>query len=310
MKLALTLIFGMFLLIPLTGHTQNIDDLKAQRDSLKGVKKEVQQQLSAVDKELNNIKKELEILSGWRVDGSTVIGLTFTRTNNWVGNANPNAITSSLSIAGAFSAQKNKRKSFWRNNASINLSWQSLDVDTGDGESTGFLADRTADIFTVSSLYGFTFDRTLSLSLLGDVNTALFNFFDTGSGNISAGFTWKPPKRSSLVLVGHFISYQVAFTENVEGNTEIDRAVGAKLKVSYAGNLPLKIKWTSNLNSFIPYREPQEESSSLFEYTWINNFAVKFWKSFGIGVNLGLRKANFEVKDTQWFSALGLSVSI
>ncbi|MEL7124302.1 MAG: DUF3078 domain-containing protein, partial [Bacteroidota bacterium] len=300
----------MVFFIPYTIQAQSMDSLKTRRDSLKAIKKQVQQQLGKVNSSIDSVKKEIEILTGWRTDGSAVIGLNFTRTNNWVGNANPNAITSSLSIASAFSAQKNYRKGFWRNNVSTNLAWQSLDTDTGDGESTQFLADRTADIFTLSTLYGFNFDPSLAISALGDMNTALFNFLNTGSLNFSTGVTWKPPKASNLVVVGHVLSYQVAYSQTPEGDSDNDRALGAKLKISYSGKLPLKIKWSSNFNTFVPYTDPEAGDPGLFEYTWINTLATKFWKTFGVGVNVGTRKADFELRDTQWFSSVGISMSL
>lgn len=310
MKLFHHIFIWALLIIPFHLQAQSIETLKVKRDSLKTVRKSIQQQLGRTDKSIDSLRKEIEILSGWRLDWSTIVGLNFSRTNNWVGNANPNAITSNLSIAGTFSAQKNNRKSFWRNNSTLNLAWQGVDIDTDRGDRSRFLEDRTADIFAFSTLYGFNVNRFLSFSTLGDINTTLFDFLNTGSLNISSGLSWSPPKANNLVIVGHFLSYQIAYKQDAEDQQDNDNAFGAKLKISYAGKLPLKIKWTSNFNTFIPYSNPEEGEKDLFEYTWINNLSVKFWKSLGIGVNIGVRKADFETVDTQWFNTLGISVAL
>lgn len=305
----LTILISIIIFQPIS-KAQNIDTLRSQRDSLREVRKNIQAELSRINDSLDVLKKEIEIVSGWRLDASGIVGLNLSRTNNWVGNANPNAVTSNLSIAGTFSAQRNNRRSFWRNNTSVNLAWQSQDINTNEGESSTFLENRTADIFTLSSLYGLSVSPDLALSALGDVNTALFNFLQVGSLDISSGLAYNPRRATNLVVIGHFLSYHVAYNQNAEGQLNNDSSLGAKLKISYTGNLPLNLKWTSNFNSFIPYGSPEEGNSSLFEYTWINNFAIKFWKAFGIGVNIGVRKANFETVETQWFSTVGISMSL
>lgn len=303
-------LFFSFLLVLWAGglNAQSLDSLKIQRDSLRTLQKSYNGRLAKIGKALDSIRNEIEINSGWRINGHGTIGLNFSRTENWVGNANPNAFTSNLSVATNLSANTSKKKSFWRNATSLNLAWQGQDVNTAEGDQAGLLSERTVDIFTFSSLYGYRFGKSLAFSNLIDLNTSVFNFLNIGSLDFSTGLTWKPKSVNNLTVVFHALSYHVAYTarEDIQNG----EAFGMKFKISYNTNMPFGLKWTTNLNSFIPYTNPREGTPDLFEYTWINNLSYKLWKVFGFGLNVGIRKADFEINRFQWFNTFGMTVSI
>ena len=287
---------------------QGLPALKAQRDSIKQLKKIKTQEANAFQKQIDSLKNEIAIESGWRLDANVIIGLNISRTSNWVSNVNPNAVTSQFSLSNTLSAHRDTRKSFWKNNSSLNLAWQSLDLDTKDGGMTKLFEDRTTDVLALSSLYGYRFNPAFAISTLGDLNTSMYSFLQTGSLDFSTGITYKPQKVKTLAIVAHMMSYHIAYIDRA--NNDIDRAFGAKFKASYAYKAPFGLRWSTNLNSFIPYSQPLPENPSLFEFTWINNVSFKFWKYIGLGLNVGLRQADFELNETQWFSTVGLSLGV
>ena len=287
-------------------NAQELTQLKAQRDSIKKIQTTQKKALNQTTKRLDSLKQAIKVLSGWNVEGGGLIGLNFSKTEDWVSNPNPNSLTSNLSIGLTLDARIDKKKSFWNNSSSVNLNWQSLDRDTDEGDQSRFLENRTTDVLSISSLYGYKVNRSLAISSLFDLNSSVFSFLRPGSIDLSTGLTWKPNKIKNLTVVIHLLSYHLAFAQP-DAATNTENANGAKFKISYARKFPLGINWTSNLNSFVPYRMAAENVPSLFEFTWINTFNVKIWKAVGVGLNVGIRRANFEVENTQFFNALGIS---
>ena len=149
----------------------------------------------------------------------------------------------------------------------------------------------------------------MALSGLVDLNTSTFRFLNPGSLDLSTGLTWKPSKISNFVLVAHFLTYNIAFAEEMT-NLDNNPAYGVKFKLTYAKKFSKAIKWNTNFNSFVPYRGPEDTDPSLFEYSWINSINFKIWKAVGIGVNGGIQRADFEIADLQWFNTIGLSYSL
>ena len=290
-------------------HGQTIEALKSKRDSLTKIRNQEKQVLAKIDKTIDSLKNAIKIQSGWIVQGGGLLGLNFSFNDNWIGNANPNSFISNLSVGLNCKASLDKKKGFWNSSGTLNLNWQGIDEDRTDDDRMRFLENRTTDVLNLSSLYGYRFNKSIALSGLVDLNTSTFRFLNPGSLDLSTGVTWKPRKISNLAMVVHFLTYHIAFSEE-EANIGDVAANGVKFKLTYAKNFSKAIKWNTNFNSFVPYNGSEEEEPSLFEYSWINSINFKLWKAIGIGMNAGVRLAEFEIDKTQWFNTLGVSYSL
>jgi len=144
---------------------------------------------------------------------------------------------------------------------------------------------------------------------LGELNTSVENLFNPGTFDIGAGLTWTPT--SDFVLVVHPLNYHVAFS-GVDG-VDTRGALGAKLRADYTKSVNIggkPLNWSSTLTSFLPYASADEGQPTLFEYTWLNTFSYELFKGLGLGLNFGVRNAEFESMDTQTFYGLGLTYGL
>lgn len=317
-------IFTFILLFVLAAggvQAQTLEEVKAQKAELMAKQGEKQAEADAFNGQLADLSKQIELLSGWQTGISGLLGLNFGTSNNWAANANQNTSSSTLNLGINGYANNIKEKTFWRNTLTTNVSWQGLDNDTKDDASgSDFLADRNGDVLIASSLYGLRFTPDLAATALLDVNTSVFNFLSPGTADFGIGATWTPASVPNLVVVAHPITYHFAFSG--ADAVESQSALGAKIKATYALELPGGVSWTSNLGVFLPYSNDKTtipfidedgvamtSEEGLFEYTWINSFNIAdLWKGVGVGFTIGVRKAGFEYPPgLQSYTALGLT---
>lgn len=289
-------------------HGQTVDELEAKKSELESAKATLQEQVDTYNgyqAEIDGINDQILKLSGWQKGFSGLIGFSFTKSNDWVGNPNPNASSSSLNLGFTAYANKITDDFFWRNKGILNKSWADVDLSDGDGsaEDDGLFDNGTADLLNLSSLYGRRLTDKIALSALGEVNTSLGNFFDPGTLDIGTGFTYTP--NNDLVVVVHPLNYHFAFsgTDDVESTGSI----GAKVRADYTKTFSGGVSWSSTFTTFIPY---VSKDPTLFEYTWINTLAFEVWNGLGVGFSLGIRKSEFEWPDTQTYYSLGLSYAL
>lgn len=317
-------VFSFILLLVLTAggmQAQTVEELKAQKAELEAMKSEKMAEANAYNGDINDLKKQIELLSGWQTGISGLLGLTFGSSNNWQANANRNSSSSTLNVGINGYANNIKEKTFWRNTLTTNISWQGLDNDTKDDvPGGGFLENRNGDVLIASSLYGLRFSPDLAATGLLDLNTSVFNFLNPGTADFGVGATWTPAAVPNLVVVAHPLTYHFAFS-GFDG-VESQSALGAKVKATYTLNLPGGVAWSSNFGVFLPYSNEktsvsyldddgmeQTSEEGLFEYTWINSFNIAdLWKGVGVGFTVGIRDAGFEYPaGLQSYTALGLT---
>ncbi len=285
--------------------TTALAKLEALRDELKVNRKSKAKQINSIDHKLDSLRNEIEILSGWLTGFDGLLGFDFSQSHRWMSNNNPNSSSSSLSLNLGSFANRVKDRSFWRNSVLINLAWQSLDPDTKDHVKSTFLNRRTTDVLQLSSLYGYRLNDDLATSTMGDLNTSVFNFLKPGSLGFGLGATWTPGAVKNFVAVVNPLTLQFIFTDRDEvKNTS---TLGMKLKIAYQKNFEFGLGWSSSLTGFAPYQGPEEGQPNLFEYTWINAVSFNLWKGLGVGFNIGIRKADFEVEELQAYQTLGIS---
>lgn len=311
-------------LLSLSGlQAQTLEELKAKKAELEAKKSEIMAEANSFNGEIADLQKEITLLSGWQTGLTGLVGLNFNSSSNWQANANPNSSSSALNLGINAYANIIKEKSFWRNTLATNISWQGLDNNTNDDDGgTGFLANRNGDVLIGSSLYGLRFSESLAATGLLDLNTSVFNFLSPGTVDVGVGVTWTPKTIPNLVVVAHPLTYNFAFS-GFEG-IESQSALGAKVKATYALELPGGVTWSSNLGMFLPYNDTQtlitfidedgvEQTSEegLFSYTWINSFNIAdLWKGIGVGFTVGIRQAGFEYPPgLQSYTAMGLTYS-
>ena len=307
-RILLTLVVLSFALI---AGAQSLDELKNKKAELEAQRAEKQAEADAFNGEIADLASQIEVLSGWRTGYSGLIGFDFSKSNGWIANPNPDASSSALNINFTGFANRKADDYFWNNKGIITKSWQDVDLSEGDSgaEDDGLFDNSTVDIVNLSSLYGRNISDNLALSALGELNTSLENFFNPGTFDIGVGVTWTP--NPDFVLVIHPLNYHVAFS-GVDG-VDTRGALGAKLRADYTrsvnvGGKPLN--WSSTLTSFIPYAGADMGQPTLFEYTWLNTFSYEIYKGLGLGVNFGIRNAEFESADTQSFYGLGLTYNL
>lgn len=302
-----------------------LEEMKAEKAAMLAEK---QAEADAIAAEIAGLDDKITKLSGWVNGYNGTIGFDFNKSNNWVGNPNPNSTASALGITLNGFANKITDADFWRNKGVISKAWSDVDLSKGDGsaDDDGLFDNGTVDIFNISSLYGRNITEQLALSGLGEINTSLGNFFSPGTMDIGAGVTWTP-NIDDLVVVVHPLNYHFAFS-GLDG-LESTSALGAKVRADFNRTIG-KVNWTSTLTSFVPYSNKKSAvtlgpddfgydatnlakntyEAGLFEYTWINTVSFNVWQGIGVGISLGLRNSDFEFRDTQSYYSVGLSYSL
>ena len=306
-----------FLLIAITMgcvcfmNAQSLDELKNKKAELEAKQAEKQAEANAFNGEIGGLTSQIEILSGWKKGSSGLLGLDLNKSSKWASNPNPNASSASLNIGFTGFANRIGDGFFWNNKGIISKSWQDVDISDADAgvDDDNLFDNSTVDILNISSLYGKNITDKLAISGLGELNTSIENFLDPGTFDIGVGVTWLPAP--DLVVVIHPFNYHVAFS-GVEG-VNSRGSLGAKIRVDYTRSVDVggkPLTWSSTITSFMPYSGTDEGQTTLFEYTWLNTFSYEIWKGLGLGLNFGIRNAEFESEDTQSFYSLGLSYTL
>ena len=280
-------------------QAQTLDELKVKKAELETARAEQQAEADAFNGEIASLASQIELLTGWKTGYSGMMGWDFNKSSRWAANPNPNSSATSLNLGFTGFFNRIQDKYFWNNKGIISKSWQ--DVDISDDEDDGL--ESTVDIVNISSLYGYKLTDKLAISVLGEVNTSMENFFDPGTLDIGTGITWTPV--SDLFIVIHPFNYHVAFSgmEAVESKGSL----GTKIRADYTKSVKIdgrSLTWSSTFTTYIPYASNEP---TLFEYTWLNTFSYEIWKGMGLGFSFGIRKAEFETTDTQSFNSIGLA---
>ena len=266
-KLVLTigLMFGIA-----STFAQTVEELKAQQ----GAKND---SIKMIQGEVDALQDQIDALPGWKTGAFGTIGANLQEFNDWYSNGTPNSSAGNIGITVNGFANLNQEKFFWRNSGNVNLSWIKKDNKDIDTDSDGF--DGTADVFTITSLYGRKLGDKWAISTLGEYRTSIINNFnDPGFLDLGVGMTWTPIK--DLVVVIHPLNYNFVFASN---DAAFDSSVGAKIVADYTAEFN-KVTVKSNFSTFQSYK-----SSDLSNWTWTNSLGYTVWKGIGLGFEFGLR---------------------
>ncbi len=316
MKRLILISFSLFALVNMS-NAQSIDEFNAMKAEKAAEVAELEGQIGALKGELDEIQKELDILSGWVSGYGGMIGFDFNSSNNWISNPNPDATSTALNANLSGFINKVTEKTFWNNKGIVTKAWQDIDLSSGDqsNDDDNLFDNGTIDILNLSSLAGYKIHPKFALSSLGELNSSVENFLDPGTLDIGAGGTLLPIENMTVVV--HPLNYHLAFS-GVDG-VESAGALGAKLRADYTRDFSVsgkKVSWSSTFTTFFPYSSDKQViplpdgsnyEADLFEYTWLNSFAFEVWNGIGVGLGFGLRSADFESTDTQSYTSIGLA---
>ena len=318
----LALVFGVITF----SQAQSLTDLKAMKAEKEAARAEAQATADGFTGEINDLQKQIDILSGWRKGLTGLIGFDFNKSNNWQSSPNPESSSSALNISLTAFAKKDTENAFIHNKGILTKSWSDVDLSEDDmnADDDGLFDNGTVDILNLSTLAGHKLSDIFALSGLAELNTSVENFLEPGTFDIGIGGTLTPG--DDLVIVVHPLTYHIAFPSQESKDSgdgiETKGALGAKVRADYtkAFNINSKqLTWSSTFTTFIPYGDkkqtffagtPDEYEGGLFEYTWLNTLAFEIWKGIGVGVGFGLRNSELESPDTQTYYSLGLSYNL
>ena len=252
------------------GFSQTEDELKAQiapkKDSIAALKARVDALQAQIDK-----------LPGWKIGAFGTIGVNLSSFNNWYAQGSPNNASGNIGVILNGYANLNQDKYFWRNSGNVNLSWVKFD-DKDDPEDDDSFR-KSADVFTINSLYGRKITEKFAISALGEYrSTLLDNFNDPGYLDLGVGATWTPI--TDLVVVVHPLNYNFVFSK---GENIYESSLGAKIVTDYTKKIGA-VNFKTNLSMFQSYK-----SGDFSNYTWINSLGYTLWNGIGLGFEFGLR---------------------
>jgi hypothetical protein len=294
-------LLSVILFVSFVSYGQTLDELKAKKAAIQANIAPIQAQIDPLKAEIAAIDGQIAKFPGWYKGSFGTLGLNITGLNNWIANPNKNSRTTTL--LGSFNAFANKIEDsyFWRNNGSLNLGWQKLDLNGADNTDTNF--EPVTDLLNITSLFGKNITKKLAASALGEYRTSVIkNFNNPGYLDFGVGFTYVP--MSNLVIVIHPLNYNFVFADN---NAQYTSSLGTKLVADYNTTLTKGIKWRSNLSSFLSYKN---NNPSLSNFTWTNGFSISLIKGVGIGLEYALRVNRQESKDNQSYYILGVSYAL
>ncbi|WP_419213328.1 DUF3078 domain-containing protein [Maribacter sp. X9] len=252
------------------GFSQTEDELKAQiapkKDSIAAIKGRVDALQAQIDK-----------LPGWKKGAFGTIGMNLSSFNNWYAQGTPNNSSGNIGVILNGYANLNQDKYFWRNSGNVNLSWVKFDDKDDPNDDDSFR--KSADVFTINSLYGRKITEKFAISALGEYRTTLLdNFNDPGYLDLGVGATWTPI--TDLVVVVHPLNYNFVFSK---GDNVYESSMGAKIVADYTKKIGA-VNFKTNLSMFQSYK-----SGDLSNYTWINSLGYTLWNGIGLGFEFGLR---------------------
>lgn len=321
------LLFTFFMVFGFVAiNAQGLDELKNMKTEKESAVAGLQGQIDALNGEIGDLNSQINKLSGWRKGISGLVGFDFNNSSNWVASPNRSARSSALNIGITGFANKDTEKSFWNNKLLITKSFQDVDITEADRDAPddGLFNNGTVDILNLSSLYGYKLSDAIAISALGELNTSLGNFLEPGTMDIGAGITYTGIE--NLVVVVHPLNYHIAWP--AIGSVSSTGALGAKIRADYTRDFMLsgkKVAWSSTFTTFFPYSDTESTvpvfdkfgvdtgataNVGVAEWTWLNTLSFEVWNGIGVGVNFGIRKADFESLDTQNFYSLGLTYAL
>lgn len=266
---------------------QTVEELKAE-------KKVKQDSINALQKKVSALQKQIDTYPGWKLGVFGTLGASLSDFNNWYAQGTPNNSSGNIGISANPYAKLDREKYFWYNQAQINLSWVKFDDKDDPTDDDSFR--EAADVFNLSSLFGYKFSEKWAASALAEYRTTILNNInDPGYLDAGVGVTWLP--NSDLTVVIHPLNYNFVFSD---GQADYESSLGTKVLATYAkklGNLDLK----SQLSAFLSY-----EGSDYNNWTWITSLGYKFWKGIGVGFEFGLRDNKQEAYNfahTNWINA-------
>lgn len=265
-----------FLLTSLTfltfivGSAQTVDELKAEKSAKND-------SIAAIQGRVDALQGQIDTFPGWKIGAFGTIGANLSNFNNWYSQGVPNNSSGNIGITVNGFANLDREKFFWKNSGIANLQWVKLDNKDVATDSEDF--EGTADVFTLTSLYGYKLSKKFAISALGEYRTSIINNFnDPGYLDLGVGGTWTPIE--NLIVVIHPLNYNFVFAEN---DAVYESSVGAKIVADYTRKFG-KLNFKSNFSTFQSYK-----SSNLSNFTWINSLGYSLWKGIGLGFEFGLR---------------------
>lgn len=267
------LVFAIVALFAFTAtYAQTIDDLKAEQ----GVKKD---SIAAIQARVDALQGQIDAFPGWKKGAFGTIGANLSSFNNWYGQGTPNNSAGNIGITLNGFANLDREKYFWKNGLNVNLQWvKNDDKDNPNPETDGF--NGIADVFNISSLFGYKLSEKFAISALGEYRTSILDsrFNNPGYLDFGIGVTWLPIE--GMTVVAHPLNYNFVFADD---DSTFESSTGAKIVVDYTrqfGGLNFK----SNFSTFQSYK-----SGDLSNWTWINSLGYTIWKGIGLGLEAGLR---------------------
>ena len=139
-----------------------------------------------------------------------------------------------------------------------------------------------ADVFNVTSLFGYNISSKLAASALGEYRTSIIRKFnDPGYLDLGVGVTYTPMK--NMIFVFHPLNYNFVFAED---KTKFSPSLGCKIVGDYNTEISKGINWRTNLAGFFSYKNA---SPSLHNGTWTNWLGFNLFNGIGVGVEFALR---------------------
>ena len=299
---------------------QDISELKIVQENKLGLINDWEAQIKAAQGEIDAIQNQIDVLNGWTKGISGLIGFDWSRSNNWVGNPNPDSRSASLSIDLTGYLNQEKNKTFWHNRASIVKAWTDIDITDAEieNENDRLWDNGTVDILNISSLGGYKLTDKLAISAQAELNSSLGNFLEPGTIDFGLGITWLPIQNMTVMV--HPLNYNIAFPAT-GAIAETSGSLGAKARLDYFLDFVIlgsDVNWTTSFSTFFPYTKLDDielDGGGTFRpkvnsYQWLNNLSFNIWKGVGVGFGWGMRKADFETSDFQYYTNFGISYAI
>ncbi len=264
------LLTSLMFLTFIIGSAQTLEELKAE----KATKND---SIADIQGRVDGLQGQIDAFPGWKIGAFGTIGAKLSNFNNWYSQGVPNNSSGNIGVTVNAFANLDREKFFWKNSGNANLQWVKLDNEDIETDSDKF--EGTADVFTLTSLYGYKLSEKFAISALGEYRTSVINNFnDPGYLDLGVGATWTPIE--NLIVVIHPLNYNFVFAEN---DAVYESSAGAKIVADYTrkfGKLNLK----SNFSTFQSYK-----GSDYSNFTWINSLGYTLWKGIGLGFEFGLR---------------------
>ncbi len=117
-----TLLIIGFLFFHFSLFSQNTN----KSDSLKIELQKTKSEVKRIEKKIKVIEKQITELRGWKVGTFGTIGANLSNFNNWYSNKKPNLSSGYINISQNAYAKIMRKKYFWVNHATLNLSWKKI----------------------------------------------------------------------------------------------------------------------------------------------------------------------------------------